>query len=499
MFCPECGESLPADAQFCTECGTATDAYAAAEPAVTRKKFRPWMAGASALAVIVVVAAVLLFVRASPLLAASRSMTNFQNELSERLESTPLQAFGLLMNSFSHGTVNVNFTYADRWSTARVNASLASNAQRGEYALSGNVNVDSVNLDFSTYLNRDRVAFGSRQIGRDYYGFRFATFRDDIRPFGRELGLSNSDMDNAADIVEAIGDSLRSGSTFADYYSDYTAALVSLFRNAEQVTNRVDVRVGGSTINARRVEYTFSDDAIINLLYDLVDIFENDENMLDAFNGPFVDSGISMSHRDMVRTLRDAVRTIERNFSGYVTLTFYIGNRDRMLRIDLSGDLVIYGDRFEFEIILDLGESATDTWELDMTFRFDRERVNVRIIWDYREANGNHVHTIEISGRDIDTIELRSDWDPVRGDFILSAHERSRWGTWDFGSIDGNFTTDGETFSLRFDQDTRDGHWALEISTERGAAIGTIDFINIDQWTLAWLERIEDVLWDLGF
>ena len=550
MFCPNCGASTEADAKFCNNCGTTVTAEKAVEtaappvvasaagaglpdlpvlpasrPAVPpvsmmapagkpKKSMVPIIAAVAGLVVIIIVAAIVIVSRFGPTLAVGRAMGNFNEELMARIETTPFQAFPMLFNTLDNGTVHVEFDWWEEWedwwtgtrqtSEASGTMSFASNARRGEFAFRGDFEIDRDDFGFSAYINRDRIALGSPQVGREYYGFRYATFREDIRPFGRTAGLTSREMDEMSDFVEWFGESMaNTGGSATDEFDEYTSVLIDLLLASETVTDRVDIRVGRETVSARRVSYEIDDTDFIRLLGDWLEIFENDENMVNAFNIGAGDFG--MDHRATVRELRSALRDVERELRGStITLSFYIGRRDRLLRIDLDANLRIAGERIRFDARLDLGESATDTWRLE----FNVEDLSLEVIWEFRESGARLVNTIEVTNEDRwgrNTNTLTIDWNPSSGAFFLEAEERGRWGTDTWELLRGNFTVRGNDFVLEL-ENYNDWGWSrseldIIIRTETGNANtgGNMSFINIDQWDQRLINRVEDLLWDLGW
>jgi len=155
MFCVNCGAERRQDARFCTKCGTGSQEYqpqhkeyygrgearptselpqaplaqqaanhdelAYAPPIVPvevpkRKSRVLSITAACVFVVLVAVGGVVGFmIYNNPSLAVSRAVNNAGGEISQRLATTPLQAFELVLGSLENGTVNVGFEYTDIW------------------------------------------------------------------------------------------------------------------------------------------------------------------------------------------------------------------------------------------------------------------------------------------------------------------------------------------------------------------------------------------------
>ena len=459
----------------------------------------------------------------NPSLAVSRAMGNMTDEVTQRLETSPLQAFGMLFDALNSGTVNVNFEYHDEWwsenwgggsHTSSGNFSLTSDANAGAYALTGSVQVDDYpNLSFAAYINRDRVAFGSLNFSSNYYGFRFNTFRQDFIPFGQDtLGLGHSEMGMVSDVVEEIGALLRrSDESAAEQLEPYVDAFTQFLLNAEVGSERgVDVRVGLQTISARRVDYEITIPALAALLNSWADILERDESVRAAFNNPLYSEMFGAdAHSEMIQGLRSMVREMQNEVQGRLTLSFYIGSGNRLVQISLTGTVSERGRSVRIGLVLNFGASLTDTWSLSTTVITEWATLTNMFVWEINDTGGRTVNRLAWYTENDDIYSLLISWNPHNGDFVVTFEETyEQWGHHVEELFEGNFTTTGQHFSMRFEhRDFWDwsGGWDeisffIEISTDsRTDTGGGIDFINISQWNDAWLDRLDDMFWDLGW
>jgi hypothetical protein len=163
-------------------------------------------------------------------------------------------------------------------------------------------------------------------------------------------------------------------------------------------------------------------------------------------------------------------------------------------------------DRINLSMSLDLGTSATDIWVLEIETTDRWGHFFMEMTWDFRYERGEYVHTLTVNINDDgwrEQFQLIISWNPTRGDFDIVRVERVGRDTWTDEILSGNFIVreDG-TFRLQFDHEYDGWSWREEFSfdifTETRADIGDVEFVNIDRWTQALLDQIEDALWDIG-
>jgi len=443
-------------------------------------------------------------------LALNNAMSSFGDELAERLNTTPLKAFGLLVNSLEYGTTTVDFTHSNEWtswnggthgSSSSGNFVFIADERNLDYALHGDITVDGETVDFSAYINMDRLAIGSSLIGGTY-GVNYSTIRQDLRhlhnEFGLDYGISASDLDMIADFFESYMDVLNEAANASLESDEYFRTFVDFMLNSEQVSENVDVTAGGQTVNARRVAYNFTGASLANFLRDLLNVFENDESMIAIYGNPLMAEAYGMSHADMIREMRNLIREFEREVVGDFSIAFYIGARDRLVRIDINGTIKTFDEEVQFGVAFDLGNSATDTWRMDVSFDDGWNSGTVRAVWEIQEVGGRHVHEISMRDPRTGTMSFTSDWNPSSGDFIFSLSEDG----WNDELLRGNFVTSGGTFRLSFNIEERnswrDSDTFIEISTARGANIGNVDFISIGDITMDMVEGIVNDLFGFG-
>jgi len=460
--------------------------------------------GVPALAVVIIAVIVILSVmRSSPLAVVSRAMANNNAETMQRIEGTPFRAIELLMDTLGNGAVNVDFDYRDRWSDANGTVQWVSNTRNNDHSFAAEITSNRQTLEVEAFINRDRLAVGSRNLDNNYYGITFATFRDDLSIFGREVGLSSREMNTIIDVVELIEDVMHITGDSDTLLQQYIDLLTDFMTNLELTSERTQITSGGSNVNARKIQFIITDDDISDLLTDLIDMLSDDEHMREYFNAITRNEIVEEmfwrmqipSYSDLMRELRDAVRDLNRHLSGEITITYFVGSRDRLLRMETEADLRMDRERVRMSSSFDFGESAQDRWEIQTSITSDNMRERTRVVWDYEDSSGRITNSMVITA-DGDRIFLESEWSPSNGRFTLSMDD----GRFE-DEITGVFRVNRDGFNLSIDNPfPRNSNEFLEfeITTQTGVRVRQIDFINMDLWDEDLLYDFEDLIDELN-
>jgi hypothetical protein len=403
---------------------------------------------------------------------------NFAAEFAARIENSPLHALNLLEKSFMRGTTTVNAN-APNFSG---NFTLQSDVNNFNFALLGDMNSDGENFDFSAFLNRDRAAVGSNQLD-DSYGIDFRTLAQDLASLVGELGIPGID-EFFQDVMDA----------FKDYdFMPYLDVVFDYAFGSENITDNVEIVINGETVSARRVSYDFSGwDTTLKLYQDWFDIMENDEAVVAIFDNPFVAENLGLSRSEIMSELRRALTQVDMSVDmSDITMdykmSYYIGAGERLLRFAYDFDFDILGDAMQFKMTFDTGNSATDTWRIDIDANIPNVgKVFAKVVWNVREEDGNHIHEFDVTAGDGGWLNLTflvtMDWNPETGDFVLAN-----------GSSEifrGNFKVSGDTFNLRFNVEDV----SFEMSTTNSVNIGNVDFVNIMDMGAAGLGIFQGML-----
>ena len=437
----------------------------------------------------------------SPTTTTFRALSNIGNEVEERIDGTPLEMFGLLLESLQNGTVSVDFEYSDLWSNVQGSVTLHSDESRGAYAAHAGLSVYNISMDLDFYMNRDAAAARLRQIDDNYYGIVFDTFGDDFRSFANVLGLSRSETDEVISAVEMLADLLRGTDDNEDSLTEeYEKLLGDFIQRLDVTSERVDTMSGGSSVRAQKIDFVITDSDIADLFDEFFIILENDDNMRGILESN-IQSGLGLfytSYDDFLREIRREVRSFTRSLSGEITVTFYISSNNRLLRIEINTDLAYDGDAEQFDMSIDFGASATDIWVFEMNAGSGRDRMSLTLEWEMRETSSSSEIVLRLTVDDRwsnnEVSELTLSWTD-RGNFTLSVEEELFPGT----ILSGVYTRNDDGFRLEIDDPYRDSFWGESLSltitaSNRVVGIEDVDFINIVNWGESLLERIEDFL-----
>ena len=546
MYCYKCGVEVDIKDKFCMDCGadqspstpesesayaplqqippqqippqyippqyippqyTPPPYYSTHEPPPVKKKSRKglWITLGSVAAVLAIAVAVYFVVFYNdPMRMVGKAFINLGAEVEERFEATPLKAISMLGEILEDGTVTVNFDYSNQvfgdWFNIDTDGSIkiSSDAQAREYAVEAEIRSFGEAFDIEAYMNRERIAVSSQLLGSNNYGFRYDTFRDDVRVFGSQIGMSNQEMDMLADIVDQINEAMNSEQTTEEAYEAYTEVLTNFVGNLEVTRERTSIISDGENVTCTLVEFAITKEALIELFNEFYDVIENDETVraqLEMYDNPLFSAGMYGNiYNEFLRELRTAIRDFERYYYGDITLSFFIGRGDRLLQMEIKADFEFQDDRAELKAKFTFGRSVNDNWEFEITIIDNQINETVTIEWDFEDRSGRLINTIRISPNNGDTTTMISEWAPDRGDFSLS--HRDRWG---MGEITGIFTVGNNDFRLEFDNiypsDSNESLF-IDVVAHSGTNIEDVDFVNIDKWGDTFLEEIQRYFMD---
>jgi len=435
-----------------------------------------------------------------------RAMYNTGREVEERFNHTPLKALTMLGDILEDGTVTADFTYTasllGNFLTADIDGTirLSSDLEARNFALEVQVGTfgESVNID--AYMNRERLALRLPILDNNYYGIRYATFRDDIRVIGDLTGLDGRTMNQLSDMVDQINAMMNAEEADEDFQSYYVDAVSNFVGNLGISRRRTSIVSNDEQINCQLVEITITKEAILELLTDIYDITESNESLQAQIRTLYSDNlilqgfygGFPGGDDHILSELRNAINDFENNYSGDIVLLFYIGGGDRLLRVEVNADISYDYYPTEVIVVLDFGRSVDDDWFFDINFENLYTTGNYTIYWTFEELSGNYNNTIIIAEGTTDTITLISAWNIDRSNFALSYINEPEKRT-----ITGTLTTEDKNFYLRLDDlfpENTSSSLKIEVSTQTGVQIDEVSFINIDSWGIALIESVMRLL-----
>jgi len=438
----------------------------------------------------------------SPMATVSASISNISKEIGQRTEGTPLESFGILFDSFENGSVTVDFSYKDRWDETYGVLTLHSDEKSNEVAFEADLSVNGFEVDFELYINSERAAARISQFDNNFYGIIFESFRDDFRAFADQIGADQQAIDMIADVIDFYTDILGTSGDPASAYAEYEKLFSDFLNRADISSERVDFYTGEGSTKVRKIELTITDRMIIDFIYEFLDLLENDDSLRALFEASYeLQAGMNPYFYDppsvssMIRELRNEVRTLERNLRGEITSAFYIGSKDRLLRMDVNFDFQYEMEQAEFSFSLDFGSSAHDLWVFNFNMRDGRDYVSFSLMWDIKETQrGGETSLTYISDNrwGSDTVNILLDWND-RGNFTLSYSEGRNFET----LLSGVYTKINDGFRLTIDDPFTNSWWdeslQLEISAvNRSGHIKQIEFINISDWGNTLIDKLEE-------
>jgi len=357
------------------------------------------------------------------------------------------------------------------------------------------VNIYGQTLDVEAYMNRESLAVQLPLLSNEYLGITYDTFRNDIQIFGSLVGLSAQEMDFLADIVDQINAVINIEETSEETFEFYSEVFIDFFKNLDVTSKETRIGSENELIRCTEIKVKISKSAIISLLLDIYDLLENDEVMLERLEvlanqlPGYIGNDVN-GNEQILKEFRSFIRDFKKKYSGDIEVLFFVDSDDRLLRVEMIADVKYDGEASELRVELDFGSSIYDTWIMSLSYIDSNSDETVSITWDFEERSSKHVNMILIERSDntADTIKLISEWDMIRGDFLLAYAEGM-----EVNELTGIFTTDDKNFNIKLDDlypEDSSNSLMVEISTETGVQIEEIIYINIDKWGSSLMEAI---------
>ena len=415
------------------------------------------------------------------------AITSASDEVTVRLDGTPFTVVDKLSKSLESGSTALTVTHSDYWgSSTNMSFELLSDAQTGEYAAMMDLFADGMNIDLEFFLNDERVAIGSSYIpGNDYYGITFETFQEDLSALSSSLGLDSFTMGMFTDYFDTLEGMMDFGSMDIDIMSAIETLAGSFEDSLDMSVERVELNVSGTTVRCRKLEINVTKDSLLVLLNGINDMIGDiSGSAFGLGDNPFLqDAMYDMDYavRELQRELRNLITEFERNYTGNISISIYVDNNDRLLRIEFDADMSFDNERAQIGGLFDFGGSAFDRWEFEFYVFEQGQRQSVRLVWDYAESSDSITNSLTLYANNEIYGTLASSWDTRSGDFIVSA--KDMYGL--IGSISGNLRISDNQYTLRFDSLPM-GYGEdllIELSGRQGSVtIPQIEYINLDAW-----------------
>ena len=447
-------------------------------------------------------------------------------ESMQRLEGTPLKALTMLGGPLQDGSTTVEFSADMFGMDVSGMLSLHSNINDSNFALMADVLIPFMgNFDLSVFLNDERIALQTNILDEYFYGIRFSTFEQDFQTFASAANLDPFIIEDVMMFLEELESALVALELASvqytydvgdlDYLTPYFEPFADLFREYfdSLELRRAEVTFGEKNIDAIRYSYTLHFEGMVAFFEDFTDLLENldvegliretfyvfseqIEAQGETITEQMIDEAIWEAlelQRELVRDTRRDIEEMRQEFEGYrvipTILYIYLDNSGRLLQI-----FIVSED--EVEVTLNFGTSVYDPWFFEIvTFEnWEDDPIDFRVDWKFESVNNVTINRISVDGGGLGGIGAASavsEWNQNTGDFVKSME----MGGWQLGSIEGNFTVQGGGFELSLSDIEIDGILiSLDITTALGANIPEIDFINMDRWDGALMDRVEEAM-----
>ena len=435
----------------------------------------------------------------STALSVGAAFENWGDEMGERIENSPFAAVMMLEDILEDGSLTVDFVHSTGQGfgmfNTRGSVTMLSHMETDETAFLMDVSMGGfLNIDLDIFLNTERIAARSNMLGDTFYGITFNTFRNDIREFGPLVGLTNAEMNELADIVEAFVESLDNP-MFADpdeYIAPYIELFVKFAMGWDMESRDDQISVNGTNVDVTMATFTIRDRDISTFLHDLYTLLQNDEalreyiNLQDSMQG----FGGGSMYDEFLDEFLGIIEEFSETITGHILVELAISNDNRLINSTKTVDISVDGEPIHIVAIMDLGLSVTDDW----TLKIITDDETFDIAWAFGEVSGVFENKLSF-GDDTETFSsVTSEWTPETGRFTLSFEE---YATQDSGSFSGVLTIDDYSFDFSFDDNIDIGGGesiSIGISGALGANIEHIEYINLDEWDADLIEMIFDLM-----
>jgi hypothetical protein len=533
MYCGHCGTYNTDDSRFCMKCGASLQPAVqngaqgevpfvkAAGPAgngfATFLKKR-WMILAPVLLIVIVALLCMnsIIMLVSPTLSVNRAADHTKALLDERFKDSAYAVFRDLGDSLKNGSIRTDISYDDGSGTnISGDLTVMSDLAQKDYAVTANVALANKNIDLTLLSSSDRLAFFSSLIDDSFYGVTYDTFNTDFRKFAEVAGID----DETVKLIQEAVDNQRKNSEidYTKLLGKYDQLFTQFVKALKPETSSDTITMNGADFRCSVVTYTVTEAELDKLLRDFYTIFSNDAELRDYIisymetqslgNGGLASSGYMDGYSDpqafydqILKSFKDAVDSFGEAYSGTLKAAFYIGGGNKLVRVDISGDPEISGDKLDFDFYVDFGKNP-DRDDLSVNLTAGGRTVgDVVLKLALRSENKSGVLTdlIElnstISGSS-ESMSFKSEWAKSSGDLSLTFDAGA-----DMVRFGGNLKFAGTGFVLKLDDllDALDaGDLDVMLTAEKGAKIPNPEYINLDKWDQGFVDKIKNAVNEL--
>ena len=435
--------------------GAATEDREPWEPAKKPKK-KGLMIGIAAAAVVIAVAAMLIFLRPS----ADQLLADAWEKTCEVLEARgagqPLKAMGEVMSSES-GTLSLAFSdLASGGETfnGALGLDITSDGNGNAYMLV-NLAFENIKADVGYCVSDDFVGIGSSTLlgNGTLYGATPGNFTQEARGsiFDPETGGYPIDAEILAQLDEAFsGDELFDADALRTDIDQLAETYKDFVKSAEG-SKRMG-KVPGSGKKATVLTYVYRTEQMVGMLEQMGNIVFESQGFTSYFeylmslNGDF-------SPWDLEKEWRKVLQDLRENYQGDATITYYLTD-GYVTYLQIASQSSYDGEQVNLTMDVDLGledgdliaELVTDGTQSDMCFS---------LVSSQRTENGASVNQWELSmdedGTQIFELSGSSQWNLTSGSLQSYLALQSEGNKLFSVDAHGTLTADETAFTLQYD------------------------------------------------
>lgn len=316
---------------------------------------------------------------------------SFTQELQERVEGSPLEAFTLLHQALQDGVIYFELTTESQWVDSYTEFTLHSNLARLEFVLDYYNRNRRSETDFTLFANRERIAFTDEELGDFVFGITFATFEEDLAALYQELAANNQSirlLSNIKEVLEeldALGDFYVVGMHPTHTRADALAMIAPFLQIVEIGIDEVTTPTQATRFS---VEFYVRD--VANLL-------------------------IELAKQSDIPQLVDLAMDIEPFYEDddyKVYLAAYVCDTGRLLQVWYafthtatwtewwSGERTERSGESSFALTFNFGENARDTWSMAVETQNRWGHDSFKIEWDVVDTDYGIDHIFSVFERE---------------------------------------------------------------------------------------------------
>ena len=534
-FCTNCGTPLNQDTFICPNCGALPDSAPntynqtddpivmqmpsnASEPAKAKKKF-PWWIAAIAATAVVALALVFtwqsLLMAIAPRAALSMAMSSTAKSTQQRYENAPSTVLSQGAEYLKDGKLSVNADVSYAGEQVKAQVDFAFNDEKKQTAVGAALTLRDQSMKANVYLDPDFAAVNADFFNAGtYYGVAFETFKEDIRKSVFGESLSESDIDQADKIIQAVLDIYTLDIDEEELAKPYQQLIEQYIKELEMEKSSQTVSVDGKDYNCNALTYHLSEKDIQNLLEDILETVQHDDQLKNLI---FSDSITNLSDTDPEEEFEDAIDealdSISEAFESVdlsADMIFYVRN-NRVVALELDADIEVDEEKVDLTMEISFGLKATSDIVTNITIRADGEIGRIKLISKVTDEDNVYKETltaeVKIPYEDKVEASFTTKWNRSSGKLTLSLDAEAEGETVEL-DVSCKLTKLENGYELTFNQDDvadflnqlnadtipDDLDFSVTIRCTEGAGIDKPEYVNIRQWDAALLQQLQETL-----